>query len=146
MMEIGQIIYEESNENIIEYIGVEGVWALYGIKNDESEYKCLNVGKCKDVGKEILHDLACLRFIKDRNDGDIEYRNQFNEYCGFKYKRNQVREYLYPYIAKNFHSLKFVYIFNKSDSEFERMYAYDSRAIFWRNGAPFGVKKIKDNI
>lgn len=109
--------------SIAQYIGQEGVWALYGRKKAEDIWECLNVGKCKDVGKEILYDLGCLNYVPFRNDGTKPYINQFKNECDFKYKKGQVQEYLYSYIAKEYFELKFIYIHNKSDLKVEKEYA-----------------------
>nr|WP_315085542.1 hypothetical protein [uncultured Lachnoanaerobaculum sp.] len=123
--------------SIAQYIGQEGVWALYGRKKAEDIWECLNVGKCKDVGKEILYDLGCLNYVPFRNDGTKPYINQFKNECDFKYKKGQVQEYLYSYIAKEYFELKFIYIHNKSDLKVEKEYAEKNKAIFWRNGHPY---------
>lgn len=150
-MEIGEIIYEEWNGIIktpfkTESIGVKGVWALYGIKPEDSEYECLNVGKSKDIGKEILYDLSCLHFISFREDGTVGYVNQFNKYCGFFYKPGQPQEYLYPYIALNYKCLKFIYIYKENSLQKEIDFAKSNQALFWRNGRPYKAKCINDLI
>lgn len=140
-MNIGDPIYEECDgichvefEN--ESIGISGIWALYG-KNKNSEYKCLNVGKCKNIGAEIIFDLSCYHFIPFREDGTKPYINQSREYCGFKYKSGQVQEYLYPYIASKYSCIKFVYVGNENDIAQEKKYAEENHAVFWRNGRPY---------
>lgn len=132
--------HNKININVIDnfidkYINKEGVWALYGIK-DKCNWECLNVGKCQDVGKEILYDLGCLYYVPFRNDGEYQYISNFNNYCGFNYGKGQVQEYLYPYIAKEYDKLKFIYIHDKSDLNVEKDYAEKKKAIFWRNGRP----------
>ena len=145
--EIGQIIYEEYEDgsikesNLEDYMLVSGVWALYGINRETSKPRCLNVGKSVNVGNELLYDIACLHFLKAREDGSEAYISQFEEDCGFKYESNQVQEFLYPHIALQWHSLKFIYIHNVSDEKIERKYAQEHNAKYWRNGSPFGVKK-----
>lgn len=134
-MDLEKIIYEEANKvvtknNIVEYIGKEGIWILYGQECKNADYVCLNVGKHENVGKEIIYDLGCLHYIDFRCDGSEEYVNQFGKRCGFKYKQGQVQEYLYPYIAQKYYSLKFVYVHDKSDSEIESEYAKNSEAFF----------------
>ena len=61
----------ETQNNISKYFDVPGVWALYG--KDKDGYKCLNVGKCKAVGQEILNDVAILHLVKNCNGGDRDY-------------------------------------------------------------------------
>lgn len=125
------------NENHIHnYINKEGVWALYG-KNTEGSWECLNVGKNKHVGREILEDLDCLHCIDSNDEVTERYINQFGEDCGFGYNKNQVREYLYSYIAKEYSALKFIYICEESDLEREKEYAVEHKAKFWRNGRPY---------
>lgn len=99
------------------------------------------MGCYKDVGKEILYDLGCLYYVPFRKDGAEEYINQFKKKCGFKYPKDQVQEYLYPYIATKYHELKFTYIHEKSDSKVEKEYAEKNKAIFWRNGRPYKNRK-----
>lgn len=139
---VGKVIIEQKDKiitinSIAQYIEQEGVWALYGRKKDEDNWECLNVGKCKDVGKEILYDLGCLHYLSFRNDGTKPYINQFKNACNFKYKKGQIQEYLYSYIAKEYFELKFIYIHHKSDLKVEKEYAEKNRAIFWRNGRPY---------
>lgn len=139
---VGKVIIEQKDKiitinSIAQYIEQEGVWALYGRKKDEDNWECLNVGKCKDVGKEILYDLGCLHYLPFRNDGTKPYINQFKNACNFKYKNGQIQEYLYSYIAKEYFELKFIYIHHKSDLKVEKEYAKKNRAIFWRNGRPY---------
>lgn len=144
-----KIIYEENNGSIknnfiVDYIKEKGVWALYGQEKeaDDSHYVCLNVGKCKNVGKEIIYDLGCLHALPFRKkDGDRKYINQFSEPCGFYYKKNQVREFLYPYLAENYCAFKFIYVHNESDGDFEAEYAKKHHAKFWRNGRPYCGKQ-----
>lgn len=137
-------IYEEKNGRITfnrltEYIGKEGVWALYGQTGDDEKPECLNVGKEKNVGREIITDLGFLHFIPFRDDGREPYINQFNEDCCFCYKREQVQEYLYPYISTQYSSFAFYYVNDKSDGKVEADYAQMHRARFWRNGHPYRV-------
>ena len=139
---VGKVIIEQKDKiitinSIAQYIEQEGVWALYGRKKDEDNWECLNVGKCKDVGKEILYDLGCLHYLPFRNDGTKPYINQFKNACNFKYKKGQIQEYLYSYIAKEYFELKFIYIHHKSDLKVEKEYVEKNRAIFWRNGRPY---------
>ena len=145
-MEINDIIYEEDESGHIicsaleKYMRVEGVWALYGKSKKSLKYECLNVGKSKDVGYEILYDIGCLHYLKIREDGTVSYINQFNESCDFLYKSVQSQEYLYPIISSRYNSFKFVYIHGKSSRDIEKSYAHEHYAIFWRNGKPYGVK------
>lgn len=145
--EIGKVIYEEYENgktkisNLEEYMLVEGVWALYGINRETSENRCLQVGRSKEIGKELLYDIACMHFLKARTDGSEEFINQFEESCDFNYEPNQVQEYLYPHIASQWHSFKFIYINYTSDNEIESKYANEKLAKYWRNGSPYGVKK-----
>lgn len=134
-----KIIFEKNSNGIVvnninEYLNKEGIWILYGIKSDYENWESLNVGKSKNIGKEILYDLACLNFILYRDDGTKQYINQLEIYCGFKYKKNQVKEYLYPFINKKYKKIKFVYVYNKSDLKKEK--EYGMKAFFWRNGRP----------
>lgn len=140
------IFEKNSNEitinNISEYLNKEGIWVLYGIKSDSKKWDCLNVGKSKNVGKEILYDLACLNFISYRDNGTKKYINQFGKDCKFKYKTGQVKEYLYPFINKNYKKIKFVYVSKASSLKKEKEYAKDI-ALFWRNGKPYKNVKQK---
>lgn len=144
---IERIIYEEyengdiKESNLEDYMLVSGVWALYGNSRETSECSCLNVGKSVNIGNKILYDIACMHYLKLREGGSKEYMNQFGETCGFRYETNQVQEYLYPYIATHWHSLKYIYIHDTSNKDIESAFARKNKAIYWRNGGPFGVKK-----
>ena len=141
------IIYEEKNGEVIHnevhnYIGKLGIWALFGKKGEL--FECLNVGKCVDVGREILYDVSCLHNLTLR-DGDEEYINQYAELCDFKYKRGQAQEYLYPHISNLcYDAIMFVYVYDKSDSHIEKEFAWFTHAKFWRNGSAF--KKARDDF
>ncbi|MBE7027148.1 MAG: hypothetical protein E7410_06290 [Ruminococcaceae bacterium] len=106
-MEMERVIFEE-HDGIIktefkkEYLGMKGIWALYGKRNEKSDYVCLNVGKGKDVGLEIIYDLGCFHYVSFSEDGTKRYINQFGEDCGFCYKLGQTQEYLYPYLASKY--------------------------------------------
>lgn len=147
MKYLDEIIYEENEDGSIKESNIEdfmlknGVWALFGYSKETGERCCLNVGKSVNVGNEVLYDIACLHYLKPRNDGIEEYVNQCNEPCGFKYKPNQVQEYLYPYINLSWHSFQFIFIYHKSDEDIEKKYAIENNAKYWRNGGPYSVKK-----
>lgn len=138
------VIYEEDKNgqikvsNLETYMNTEGVWALFGKrKDDNSDYICLNVGKTKNIGSEILYDIGCLHFLKYRKDGTRRFVNQFKEEYCLKYESGQTQEYLYPFIAQYFNSFKFVYVFDKSDINEEKVYAEKNHAQFWRNGGSY---------
>ena len=98
--------------NIREYIRKEGVWALFG--KIDSEYECLQVGKCKDVGCEILYDIGCMNNLSYKLAGK-KYINEFGIDTGLKYEKGIVQEYLYPYINQEYKVLLFVYVCDKND-------------------------------
>ncbi len=139
-----KVIYEEKDgvevkNSVFDYVGKEGVWALFGRDEEDDAFECLNVGKAKDIGSEILFDVACLHLIPFKEDGDVPYTNQFGFYGDFKYKQGiRPQVYLYPFIAKKYKELNFMYVHDKSDSEVEKKYAKDHCARFWRNGRSFG--------
>lgn len=86
-----KIIYKEENGKVTinevdNYINKQGIWALFGKREDI--FECLNVGKCIDVGREILYDISCLHNILLHKEGNEEYINQFAELCNFKYRKN----------------------------------------------------------
>lgn len=142
-----EIIYKENSEEIINkvhnYIGKSGIWALFGKKGEV--FECLNVGKCKDVGREILYDVSCLHSLTLREDGDEDYINQFAEFCDFKYVKGQTQEYLYPHISNlNYDVIMFLYVYEKSDLCKEKEFAWLTHAKFWRNGG--GFKATIDNF
>ena len=149
-MEIEKIIYEERNGVVKtkfqkEYIGTKGIWALYGKNNENSDYVCLNVGKGKDVGLEIIYDLGCFHYISFSKDGTRRYINQFGEDCGFCYQSGQTQEYLYPYLASKYTCIKFIYVHEENDLQKEKGYADQQHALFWRNGGAYkSAKKTKN--
>lgn len=147
-MKIGEIIYEEHNGVVKtpfknECIGTKGIWALYGKKNENSDYVCLNVGKGRDIGIEIIYDLGCFHFIPFNEDGTSRYINQFGDDCGFSYKPNQSQEYLYPYLAIDYKYIKFVYVHKDNKLSKEKEYANREKAAYWRNGRPYKSAIIK---
>lgn len=136
-----KIIYKEENgkatiNEVYGYIGKAGVWALFGKKR--GGFECLNVGKCVDVGREILYDISCLHNLTLLEDGNEEYINQFAEMCGFKYKKKWTQEYLYRSISTlQYEAIMFVYVYNESDINKEKEFAWLTHAKFWRNGSAF---------
>lgn len=142
MLSSEAIIYEEHvGKTYIEfnkeYLGKKGVWTLYGKKNEDDEYICLNVGKSVNVGEEILLDLSYLHFVLPDNKGSKEYINQFEEGPFFKYQGGKTREYLYPYIAKKYNYLQFRYVADENNLKTESKYAKENHALLWRNGKPY---------
>ena len=118
-MEIEKIIYEE-HDGVIEtgfkkeYIGMKGVWALYGKESENSDYVCLNVGKANNVGLEIIYDLGCFHYISFSEDGTKRYINQFGDDCGFCYQSGHTQEYLYPYLASKYNALNLFMFMRKT--------------------------------
>lgn len=143
-----KIIYQEENSKVTvnkvyNYIEKQGIWALFGKKG--GVFECLNVGKCVDVGREILYDISCLHNLTLREDGDEDYINQFAESCNFKYTKKRTQEYLYPHISNlHYDAIMFVYVYNKSDVYKEKEFAWLTHARFWRNGSVF--KATHDNF
>lgn len=123
--------------NIAKYFNMQGVWALLGKKEDNKDWVCLNVGKNINIGREILYDLGCLFFVPFLEDGNKEYINYSEEYCGFKYNSGLVQEYLYPYIAKEYYELRFIYLDEVANLDSERDFAKKNKALFWRHGRPY---------
>ena len=96
-----RIIYKtggKGENNIRKYIRKEGVWALFGKK--DGMYESLQVGKCMDVGYEIIYDIGCMQNLQFKS-GTKKYINEFGEYYGLKYEEGIVQEYLYPFIKKS---------------------------------------------
>ena len=110
-----KIIYKEENGKVTinevdKYINKQGIWALFGKREDI--FECLNVGKCIDVGREILYDISCLHNILLHKEGNEEYINQFAELCNFKYRKKWTQEYLYQYISRlRYEVIAFVYVY-----------------------------------
>lgn len=148
MLNYIKIIYKEENgkvtiNEVYGYIRKSGIWALFGKKGDV--FECLNVGKCVDVGREILYDVSCMHNITLREDGNEDYINQFAEFCDFKYRKGQTQEYLYPHISNiHYDDIMFVYVYNESDMRKEKEFAWLTHAKFWRNGSVF--KATQDNF
>lgn len=131
-----KIIYKKqkgkkAENNIREYIRKEGVWALFG-KGDR-EYECLQVGKCKDVGYEILYDISCMQNLEFKK-GTKKYVNEFGSDTRLKYEDGIVQEYLYPYIKNQVYKvLLFVYVCDENNEEKERLLAWLTHAKYWRD-------------
>lgn len=131
-----EIIYREEKNvkvenNIREYIRKKGVWALFGKK--DREYKCLQVGKCKDVGYEILYDISCMNNLSYAL-GQKKYINEFGRDTGLKYENGIVQEYLYPHIKKQgYEVLLFVYVCDRNDEKKERLLAWLTHTKYWRD-------------
>ena len=146
-MDKNNIIYSKLGDgteinNIWNYICKQGVWALYGKKDLNSKYICLNVGKSVDIGREILYDVACMHFLTQSGNGTQEYINQFGEYQGFNSESGWTQEYLYPILDEYVEKI-FVYVYDKSCSQHEKEFAWLTKAKYWRNGKAF--TKEKDN-
>ncbi len=118
-----------------------GVWALFGQRKKGSKYDCLNVGKSKDIGREILYDLSCLSYIEGPKDDGYPYINWFGEEFGFNTKVGQTQESLYPFIRKNYENLVFVLAYERNNKDTDKTLrakeceiAKAYHALFWRNG------------
>lgn len=145
-MQDEKIIFEIDNDKILvpfdtKVLNKPGVWALYGEDDKTGEFICLNVGKSTNVGDEILQDLSRFILLPFMENGTIPYYNQFKEDCGFCYKRDQVQDYLYPFIKLCYTHIKFILISNIDDANIEKEYASKHTALFWRNGRPHVVKQ-----
>ena len=133
-----KIIYKEENGKVTinevdKYINKQGIWALFGKREDI--FECLNVGKCIDVGREILYDISCLHNILLHKEGNEEYINQFAELCNFKYRKKWTQEYLYQYISRlRYEVIAFVYILPDR--------SYPARAVISRL-LPFREKEVR---
>ena len=67
----------------------------------EDIFECLNVGKCIDVGREILYDISCLHNILLHKEGNEEYINQFAKLCNFKYRKMDTRVFIPIYFKSS---------------------------------------------
>lgn len=58
----------ETENRIFENLMKKGVWILYGKDKTKQDgrYECLNVAKSINVGSEILYDIACLKYLRDK--------------------------------------------------------------------------------
>ena len=153
-----KVIYRENDEGleieniIFQNLLKKGVWILFGKNKLDKTYECLNVAKSVNVGAEILYDVACLKHLKYEVNcmPDLkEYINQFAEYKNFRYKSKMTQEFLYPYIAKNYMALVFIYVWGVNDETVEKALAWKLHAAFWRDKTPFRNSRenfYKDNM
>ena len=131
-----EIIYKKhkgkkTENNIQAYIRKEGVWALFGKK--DREYECLQVGKSKDVGYEIIYDISCMQNLGFK-EGTKKYVNEFGDYFELKYEEGIVQEYLYPHIKEQgYKVLLFLYVCDENDEKKEKLLAWLTRAKYWRD-------------
>ena len=138
---IGSIIYQMKGEidNTNLFCNKKGVWALFGSK-DNNNYTCLNVGKNVNIGKEVRYDIKCIKSNPQKGEGNLRYINQFAEYCRFNYCCGKTREYLYPYLNREYENgdLVFIFVYDKeSDQKYEERFAWLTHSFYWRNGGPF---------
>lgn len=147
-LEPGETIIEIRNGKVIapfnsKALGASGVWTLYGIRIDETEEQCLNVGvSTKTLDDEILYDVACYLYVdfKGLETGTEKYINQFNDSYEFKYVDEQQVAYLYSYIALHYNYIRFEYVNDRNSRQIEKEYAHKNHALYWRNGRAFGRK------
>lgn len=132
--------------NIANYFNKQGIWALFGKKSEEKDWVCLNVGKNKNVGREILYDLGCLFFVPCLKEGHEKYINYSKKYCGFKYNNGLVQEHLYSYIATKYSDFEFIYVHKDADLKFEKKFAKEQNALFWRNGRPYRTESKSEEM
>lgn len=140
--------FNENNEIIVTKANIDnfnnaGVWALFGKYKKNSECYCLQVAATINIKEEILTDKKLIKGNLEKNRPEKSYVNQFGEEL-FKYPDHpSAKEYLYSdYIKENFENLQFVVIYNEKDpkkdkKEIEREFAYQTRALCWRNGRPY---------
>ena len=147
-MKIGDVIYQDDLEKPkidYTYFGVEGVWGLFGKRKTDSQYVCLNVGKSKDIGREVLYDIGCLHFVTPHVMGSRKYVNQFAEDCHFIWESGKTQECVYPYIFENYTELVFIMLHMTSDSNYEKKFATCTKSRFWRNGKVY-ENAIDDSV
>ena len=144
-LELGTIIYQKTFEpdntsvnRLREFLGVEGIWVMLCKNDSDDTYEFLNVGKSKDIGKELIYDVSCLHFLSyDDSAGDKQYYNQFAEDVGIRYTRGYTQECVYPHIRKNYNTIVFMYVYDKSNSDIEKKIAWITKAKYWRGSHPF---------
>ncbi len=144
-MEPGTIIYHKTFEpdnisvnRLREFLGVKGIWVMLGKNDGDDSYEFLNVGIKKDIGKELIYDVACLHFLSyEESFGDKQYYNQFAEKVDLRYKSRYTQECVYPHIRKNYNTVVFVYVCNQPDENIEKKIAWITKANYWRGKGAF---------
>lgn len=126
-----------------------GVWILYGYQLDVKEWKSLQVGINKNIGKEVLYDVEGIeRSFNPQEVQPVWYINQFGERV-FQYKRSISNiDILYDEIQKKYSRLAFFKICDEIDDgkrkEIEKYIAAKTLAIYWRNGGSYSENNSRE--
>lgn len=86
-------------------------------RKTDNQYVCLNIGKSKDIGREVLYDIGCLHFVIPLIKEERKYINQFAEDCLTTWESGKTQECVYPDIYENFTELVFILLYTISDSD-----------------------------
>lgn len=168
-MKISKAFFEDKNiiteledgnwKGNMESYKIGGVWALYGEKNESSdEWICLQVGQTINIAVEIEADIERMK-QKINDPRKKSYVNQFGKelFCYDEYF--SVQEILYTKIITEYKQLKFLCVYETSNSEIrkniEKYFAWNTYPLYWRNGGPYRkdkeyseskLKEMKDNV
>lgn len=138
----------------IENYRCSGVWAMFGFeKTDKTrKYRCLNVGKNIDIGKELKVDIERLKLFRECINDKKEYRNQFNELM-FTYPEYASRQdWLYKEISEKYEDIFWILVAKQDVYVIEKYFAYSTKAAYWvANGrysskTEVDVEKIRESI
>ena len=142
-------------DNIKEYRGVVGVWAIRGKIKENGGWVWLNVAKKDDIGDEIEEDIM---FMSKNFKNPIQEKRyiskwnvELNSYEEFKYspRRVAVRKTIAKYLEKSCEGFEVVLI-SRDDSKkmgvIEREFAFYTKAIFWSDGRRYtcSEREIED--
>lgn len=145
---------KETESNIAQYKGVPGVWMLLGRKKTGGALACLQVGKTKDIGREIEADISYLNAEDSIEPVKKCYVNQFGEaqFEYMEYPAVRIRT-LYKEIAKNYENLLFVCAAHGSELEddelckmIEKYIAYRTQCLYWVNGGSYKVGRSGEEV
>lgn len=125
-----------SLDQIDKYLGISGVWAVFGL--DGLEKVCLDVCQTKDIGKEMYGWLRNANACKDKTDDEIYQLNE--KYM--KYNRIKKRDIM-NHEEISFSIVK-INVETKEDREkCELLYAYQNKAKYW-SPAPGQSLKVEE--
>ena len=130
--EIGKL-FEIIQEKKIEEYKYAGVWAMFGVEKSDkkSKYRCLNVGKSKNIGQELEYDFRRLKFFKKCINKEKQYRNQFNELM-FTYPEYANRlDWLYMKIKEKYKDFFWIVVAKEDSYLIEKYFAYSTKSAYW---------------
>lgn len=134
----------------------QGIWCLYGYKNNT--WTCLQVARSNNITAELRSDIASIIEPITLKETPYSYINQFGHKASGNFKiYPSIRTQVYSKIGNDYTNEKlYFFIIEFIDishqKEAEKFFAYNTQALYWRNGGSYkaectvDIKKLLSSI